>query len=67
MQKHQYTMTLLDCNHLAHVIALCIATVQVLFCFILNLRAISEYKPLRACIWRGDLSEGFLSYEFEGF
>ena len=32
--------------------------------FILNLRAISEYKPPGACIWRGDLSEGFLRYEF---
>ena len=34
--------------------------------FILNLRAISEYKPPGACIWRGDLSEGFLRYEFVG-
>ena len=34
--------------------------------FILNLRAISEYKPPGACIWRGDLSEGFLRYEFGG-
>ena len=31
----------------------------VLLCFILNLRAISEYKPPGACIWRGDLLEGF--------
>ena len=37
-----------------------------LLCFILNLRAISEYKPLGTCIWRGDLSEGFLHYEFGG-
>ena len=37
-----------------------------LLCFILNLRAISEYKPLGACIWRGGLSEAFLLYEFGG-
>ena len=36
---------------------------QFLLYFILNLRAISEYKPPGACIWRGDLSEGFLRYE----
>ena len=30
-----------------------------LLCFILNLRAISEYKPPGACNWRDDLSEGF--------
>ena len=34
--------------------------------FILNLRAISEYKSPGACVWRGDLSEGFLRYEFGG-
>ena len=31
---------------------------------ILNLRAISRYEPLGAYIWRGDLKEGFLRYEF---
>ena len=31
----------------------------VLFCFISNLKATSEYKPPGACIWRGDLVEGF--------
>ena len=31
-----------------------------------NLTAISKYKPPRACIWRGDLTEGFLCYEFGG-
>ena len=41
-------------------------TVQFLLCFILNLRTISEYKPPGACIWRGDLPDGFLRYEFEG-
>ena len=36
-------------------------------CFTLSLRAISEYKPpLGTYFWRGDLTEGFLSYEFGG-
>ena len=35
--------------------------------FTLYLRAISKYKPpKRAYIWRGDLTEGFLGYEFGG-
>ena len=33
--------------------------VQFLLCFIVNLRAISKYKPPGAYIWRGDLTEGF--------
>ena len=35
-------------------------------CFTLYLRAISKYKPPwgGAYIWRGDLMEGFLHYEF---
>ena len=38
-----------------------------LLCFTLYLRAISKYKPPgRAYIWRGDLTEGFLRYEFGG-
>ena len=41
-----------------------------LLCFILYLRAISKNKPPGggggAYIWRGDLTEGFLWYEFEG-
>ena len=42
-----------------------------LLCFTLYLRAISKYKPLGrgrggAYIWRGDLTEVFLRYEFEG-
>ena len=67
--KQQYTVTLFDFNHWAHVIVLwqmqkiCV-TVQFLLCFIFNLRAISEYKPPGVCIWRCDLSEGFLRYEF---
>ena len=49
--------------HLAHVKVLwqmqkfmCYCTV---FVFILNLRAISKYKPPGAYIWKGDLTEGF--------
>ena len=38
-----------------------------LLCFTLYLRAISEYKPPEeAYIWRGDLTEGVLRYEFGG-
>ena len=45
---------------------LCV-TVQFLLCFILNLRTISKYKPWGgACIWRGNLSDVFLCYEFGG-
>ena len=36
-------------------------------CFTLYLRAISKYKPPGgAYIWRGNLTEGFLRYEFGG-
>ena len=71
LRKQQYTVTPFDCNLLAHVIVLrpmqnlCVI-VQFLLCFILNLRAISKYKPLGAYIWRGYLMEGFLCYEFGG-
>ena len=41
-------------------------TVQFSLCFILILRAISKYTPPGAYIWRGDLKEGFLRYEFGG-
>ena len=39
-----------------------------MFCFSLYLRAISKYKPPRggAYICRGNLTEGFLRYEFGG-
>ena len=38
-----------------------------LLCFTLYLRAISKYKPPGgAYIWRGDLTEGCLRYEFRG-
>ena len=38
-----------------------------LLCFTLYLRAIFKYKPLGgAYIWKGDLTEHFLSHEFGG-
>ena len=37
-----------------------------LLCFILYRRAIFKYKPPGAYIRRGDLTEAFLCYEFEG-
>ena len=61
------------CNHLAHVIVFwqikwknLYVTVPLLLCFTLNLRAISKYKPPGAYIRRGDLTWGFLRYEFQG-
>ena len=45
---------------------LCVTVQFSLFLIILNLRTISKYKPPGACIWRGDLLEGFLCYEFGG-
>ena len=39
---------------------------KVLLCFTLYLRAISKYKLRGAYFWRGDLTEGFLRYEFGG-
>ena len=59
--------TFFERSHLAHVRHVVLWQMQnfkchsKLLCFILNLRAISEYKPP----W-GDLSEGFLHYEFGG-
>ena len=38
----------------------------VFLCFTLYLRTISKYKPPGAYIWRDDLTEGFLRYEFWG-
>ena len=37
---------------------------QFFLCFILNLTG--KVQALGACIWTGDLSEGFLRYEFGG-
>ena len=72
LRKQQLTVTLSDCNHLAHVLVLgkyknlCV-TVQFSLYFILNLRAIFyKYKPRVAYTRRGDLTEGFLRYEFGG-
>jgi len=64
-------VTLSDCTHLAHVIVLwqiqkLYVTVLFLLCFSLYLRATSKYKPLGAYIQGGDLTEGFLHYEFGG-
>ena len=73
LRKQQYkTVTLSDCNHLAHVIVLWqIQKFMLLyrFCSVtLYLRAISKYKPPGTYIRRGDLTEGFLllRYEFGG-
>ena len=38
----------------------------VFLCFTLYLRAISKYKAPGGYIWRGNLTEGFLRYEFGG-
>ena len=38
----------------------------VFLCVTLYLRAISKYKVPGGYIWRGNLTEGFLRYEFEG-
>ena len=70
-QQHK-TVTLSDCNHLAHVIVLWQIQKFMLpyrFCFFtLYLRAIFKYKPPGTYIRRGDLTEGFLllRYEFGG-
>ena len=72
LRKQQYTVTLFDRSHLAHVRHVVLWQMQnfkcysKFLCFILNLRKISEFKPPGACIWRVDLSEGFLHYEFGG-
>ena len=76
LRKQQYTVTRFDGNHLlAQVIQffgrwknLCV-TVQFFLCFILNLRAVqvpSTSSRGLILIWRGDLTKGFLRYEFGG-
>ena len=62
LRKQQLAVTLSDNNYLAHVLVLLV--VQFLFCYVWNLRAISEYKPQGAYIRRGDLTERFFRYEF---
>ena len=71
--RKQQTVTLFDCNHLAHVIIVwqiqkLYVTVPFLLCFIFSYISgqFSKYKPLGAYIRRGDLTEGFLRYEFGG-
>ena len=71
-RKQQLTVTLSDYKHLADMKQFfgkyknLYVTVPFLLCFILYLRALSKYKPPGAYIRRGDLTEGFLRYEFEG-
>ena len=71
-RKQQLTVTLSDYKHLADTKQFfgkyqnLYVTVPFLLCFILYLRALSRYKPPGAYIRRGDLTEGFFRYEFEG-
>ena len=71
-RKQQLTVTLSDYKHLADTKQFfgkyqnLYVTVPFLLCFILYLRALSKYKPPGAYIRRGDLTEGFLRYEFGG-
>ena len=67
LHKQQYTVTLYDCNHLAHVTVLwqmqnlCL-TVLLLLSYISNLMAIKfQVQDQGACIWRGDLLEVFFA------
>ena len=62
LRKQQYNVTLFGTRNSSLANATIYVSLQFLLCFNLNLRAISEYKPPWACIWRGDLSEGFLGY-----
>ena len=71
LRNQQYNVTLFDSNHLAHVIVLwqmpkTLGVWKNFLCLILNMRAISEYKPPGGLYGRGDLSEGYLRYEFGG-
>ena len=58
-------MTLFDFNHWAHVIVLRV-TAQCLLCFILNLRAISKYKPPRGVYLEGRFIGGFFALRVWG-
>ena len=69
--NQQYNVTLLDSNHLAHVIVLwqmpkTLCVWNDFLCLILNMGQFPSTSPRGACIWRGDLSEGYLRYEFGG-
>ena len=58
-------MTLSNFSRLAGVIV--ISPMQKLTCYCFVLLCISKYKPPGVYIRRGDLTEGFLRYEFGGF
>ena len=71
LRKQQYTVTLFDRNHLAHLIVLQLYEKCNYYCvnvqFLLScIFCISRYEPLGACIWRGDLKEGFLRLQVWG-
>ena len=64
-------MTRFDCNHTAHVIVLWQMQKFLWYCRVFALSYFEFEGNLRfqasgACIWRGDLSEDFLRYEFGG-
>ena len=70
--KQQFTVTLSDYKNLADTEQFfgkyknLYVTVPSLLCFILYLRALSNFKPPGTYIRKGDLMEGFVRYEFEG-
>ena len=74
LPQQQYTVTRFDCNptgtrnsSLAN--AKMYVTVQFLLCFFFYYFEFEGYFRVQAhgdCIWRGDLSEGFLHYQFVG-
>ena len=71
ISKQQYTMTLIDYKHLVHVKVLWQMPKFMSYCtvfavFVLNLRAISAYKPPGACVCRGDLRYEFGRLIFGG-
>ena len=66
-------MTLSDCNHVAHVIVLwqiqkiiCSCTVFALFYYFVFRHFFFQVQGPGAYIRTGDLTEGFLRYEFGG-
>ena len=71
LRKKQCNVTLFDCNHLSHVMVpwqmqkfMCRCTFFALFYF--EFEGNFQVKVPRGFILRGDLSEGFLRYEFGG-
>ena len=69
-----YTVTLYDCNHLAHIVKvlwqiqkfMSYCTAFASFLFWIWWQSSSEYIRPGDCIWRGDLLEVFLHYDFGG-